>query len=561
MRKKLIPLLLALVLLVSSLAPLAACEKTLPPHAHSYENGICTVCNEPCPHEHYENGECAACHTPCLHEHYENGVCATCRTPCAHTYKARACTVCGQPIRADYSYTPHEPGVLPRILIATEDGKNDWATVYFPEFDNNNPENNIDWQYNACSVSVAGGTDEENFENAKAEIKVRGNWTTTYPKKPFRIKFSKKQNLLGLNGGAACKNWVLLADYKDCSLSRNSVAFYLGKQILGSDGYYSSDFRQVELYLNGLYWGVYLLAEQQQVNENRIDISEPEKDDQRTDIGYLLEYDGYYNLEIRAERFYCDFVPRMKTKSGNEVEIYQHGFSIKNDVYYDDVEDCAQKKFIKNYMNKVFKLCYEAAYNRKYYAFNEKYTDLVPYSPQTDDPVYETVSRAVDVRSLADTYLLNEICCDYDLSWSSFYMDVDFGAGGDKILRFEAPWDFDSALGMRENACTSANGLFAAEQANPWLLVFVREDWFQAEVKAKWRELKANNVPEQTLALLKAMQTNYATAYQKNFARWGFVVNGECYGEAANVRNQKEASEQVSRWLTKRFAYLDSIWQ
>ena len=44
------------------------------------------------------------------------------------------------------------------------------------------------------------------------------------------------------------KSWVLLADYKDCALERNSVAFYLGQQILGSDGYYCSDFRQVEVH-------------------------------------------------------------------------------------------------------------------------------------------------------------------------------------------------------------------------------------------------------------------------------------------------------------------------
>ncbi len=98
------------------------------------------------------------------------------------------------------------------------------ATRYVPSFDNYNPENNIDWQYHNCTVTVNNCAEEYEL-SVTAGIKVRGNWTTTYDKKPFRIKFDKKQAMLGLNGGAKMKSWVLLADYKDCALERNSVAF------------------------------------------------------------------------------------------------------------------------------------------------------------------------------------------------------------------------------------------------------------------------------------------------------------------------------------------------
>jgi len=36
-------------------------------------------------------------------------------------------------------------------------------------------------------------------------------------------------------------------------------------------------------------------------------------------------------------------------------------------------------------------------------------------------------------------YIINEITCDADLYFSSFYMDVDFSKDGNKKLRFEAP--------------------------------------------------------------------------------------------------------------------------
>lgn len=54
--------------------------------------------------------------------------------------------------------------------------------------------------------------DGEILLQEKAQLKARGNWTLNYPKKTLRIKFEKKQNLLGLNGGREYKNWVLLAE-------------------------------------------------------------------------------------------------------------------------------------------------------------------------------------------------------------------------------------------------------------------------------------------------------------------------------------------------------------
>ena len=83
--------------------------------------------------------------------------------------------------------------------------------------------------------------------------------------------------MLGLNDGAKAKSWVLLAEYKDNSAMRNATAFYLGSQILGVDGYYVSDYIYAEVYVNSTYRGLYLLCEQHQVNENRVDINEPDE--------------------------------------------------------------------------------------------------------------------------------------------------------------------------------------------------------------------------------------------------------------------------------------------
>ncbi|MDE6676625.1 MAG: CotH kinase family protein, partial [Clostridia bacterium] len=351
---------------------------------------------------------------------------------------------------------------------------------------------------------------------------------------------------------------------------------YLGQQIFGSDGYYCSDYRQVELYLNNVYWGVYLLAEQQQVNENRIAITEPddiEKGYQGTDIGYFLEFDGYYNLEAYSERFSCNYnyldqnswsSSPLTLRNGYTVYPNQFGFTIKSDVYFDEGNEanCAQKHFIKNYTWNLYRLCYEAVYNHTYYQFNADKTALVPYTPVTGNPVEETVSKVIDIRSLVDTYIMNEIVCDFDIEWSSFLMDVDFGPNAkDNLLRFEAPWDFDSAFGLRY-ACENATGLYAANKNNPWLLIFINEDWFWNQVKEKWQEMNEANVQADALQYLRTLEEMYSTEYytDRNFAKWGFVINGESTWEIQQFKGHGDAANHLYNWLRTRFSYLDSVW-
>lgn len=87
-------------------------------------------------------------------------------------------------------------------------------------------------EYKGCAVSVTNGRKGEDFDSKAARVRVRGNNTAGYDKKSFRLKFDKKINLLGLNGGAECKNWVLLACYKDVSFLRDAVTFEFAKQSL-----------------------------------------------------------------------------------------------------------------------------------------------------------------------------------------------------------------------------------------------------------------------------------------------------------------------------------------
>lgn len=530
-------------------------------HRHEFTDGICSVCGAACAHS-YTDGVCTVCGTECDHV-YIDGACGECGIACDHDYFNRVCNTCGEVKPSHYDYVAHVSDGLPRISISTVDpsdaGK--LATTDDLQFDMNNLDSKNNRPYYACTLSVGNCAEEYKLNAVTAEVKIRGNYTANYPKKPFKIKFDKKQRMLGLNGDAACKSWVLLADYKDIAMTRNSLAYYLGKQILGSDDYYSTDFRPVELYLNGNYWGMYLLAEQQQVNKYRVDVPEPDDGYTGTDIGYMLEYDGYYKFEAENERFVVDYnrngmlTKHDGSKTWARADI---GFTVKNDVYEDASGKCAQTEFIKNYIQNLYDACYKAVYKHEYYAFDENHK-LVRYTPKTDEPVRETVEKLIEIRSLVDVYILNEIACDADISWSSFFMSADMSADGDKLLRFEAPWDFDSAFGLKWE-CMDGKGLYAANSDNPWLIMFINEKWFQDEVKAKWREMREASVMSNAAEFIKSGRVRYADAYKRNFDKWGFVKNFELNDTTIALKDHAAAVEHLYDWFGTRVGYLNGLW-
>lgn len=432
--------------------------------------------------------------------------------------------------------------------------------------------------YVDCTVSVTDADDKTLISSANAAVKVRGNWTTSYDKKPLRIKFETKQGMLGLNGGGEYKNWLLLAEYKDFSMLRNRTGLMLAEEILGSDGYYAADQLPVEVTINGEYWGVYLLTEQQQINVGRVDITEGEKDYTGTDIGYLLEYDGYYYAEDELHSFKVGYHDdallrpydglgaigkRAKPSANGKNDV---GMTIKSDIYSPE-----QRDFIARFVNNVYDIMYEAAYNGKAFVMSDDFRTI---SESAELTPREAVERVVDVRSLVDSYILAELSCDADIYWSSFFMDADFGAGGDKKLRFEAPWDFDSSFGNKDR-CADGSGFYASnivydvngefeEMCNPWLMVLMNEEWYYDLIRERWTELYDSGTFDRVSAMISSDSERYASAFSRNYDRWDNILHSDARNElcagAAACTDQRQAAEYLGSWLEARVAFLNAQW-
>ena len=434
--------------------------------------------------------------------------------------------------------------------------------------------------YEECLVSMTGSDGREIFSNKDAKVKVRGNWTTSYQKKPLRIKFEQKQEMDGLNNNLQAKNWVLLAGYKDASLLRDRTVLALSREILGRDGLYAADSELVEVNINDEYRGVYLLTDMQQVNSGRVNISKAEKDYTGTDIGYFMEFDGYYNYEDELQNFsidYADNAPlipfngdnengkpvRCLNEGGNDLKI-DTGITIKSDIYSPE-----QRDFIASYVNNVYRIMYNAAYNDRAYIFDDSYSEIILTNNITPQ---QAVEKVVNTQSLADMYIINEIACDADIYWSSFFMDADFGDGGDKRLTFEAPWDFDSALGNKR--VENSMGFFAAntvydvndryQTINPWLAVLMHEDWFKDIISEKWTEIYNSGVFDDIYSMIENDTEKYSDAIERNYRKWNNInssdISSELVKSAADCKNQKEAAEYLEKWLKKRVEFLNNYW-
>ena len=436
--------------------------------------------------------------------------------------------------------------------------------------------------YEECKISLEGTDETVLLDSVDAQVKVRGNWTTTYDKKAFRINFTEKQNLLGLNDGAEMKNWILMAEYKDASMLRNKTAFSIANEILSEDGLYASDAEFVEVYINDEYWGVYLLCEYQQINENRVDVNKAEKDYQGTDIGYFLEFDGYFYTEDKLQQFFVDYADNAplvpfdgkggsgKTitclKSNKYPNVKDVGFTIKNDIYNEN-----QRDFISNFVNGVYEIMYEAAYNDTAYEFNADYTEIVKSETLTPQ---QAVEKVVDVNSLAGMYIISELTCDADLYWASFFMSVDFSEGGNKKLTFEAPWDFDSAMGNKDR-CVDGQGFYASniipdvngneyKTCNPWLVVLAYEEWYQDIVREKWTKAYNGGVFERAYDMIENDMTIYKDAFDRNYQKWDNISDesfaNELSVKSRNCKTHEEACDYLMVWLYSRVEFLNKQW-
>lgn len=310
----------------------------------------------------------------------------------------------------------------------------------------------------------------EDIEAVEMAIRGRGNSTWGYEKKPYAIKFTEKQRVMGM---PKHKRWVLLANYMDRTLLRNRVAYYLAQQ---TSLEWTPRCEFVELILNGEHLGQYLLTEQVRVDNDRIAITEMSTADNSGEAvtgGYLLELDFHY-----------DNLWQWTTAHGVP-------FAVK----FPDEEDLTEQQlaWIKGYIDEAESGVYAGRY--------EEY---------------------IDAQSFIDYWLIYEICVNHELgNPGSVYLQKDRGG---KLVAGPV-WDFDWGTFSYNASPHAQYGLFITWAW--WYDRLFKEEAFWQLARERWRVLKPKF--ETVFDFIDEEREYIEVSWRKNFDRWGIStdINGD----------------------------------
>lgn len=358
-------------------------------------------------------------------------------------------------------------------------------------------------------------------ENNEFSIKVRGNATANYPKRPYKLKLPKKANLLSdnpLNASAnKDKNWVLLAGYCDKTLLRSKTGFFVSSlfnEISGNEELYVPNSEFVDVILNGDYLGNYCLTDSVKEGTDRLAVNE--KMSNPGGIGMVAECDRNYAGE-----------PKWII---SDVKKYPYTFK------YPDAED--------NDISVYSAITAFGDYvNRFEHAF---------YDENTSDDW----RNYIDIESFARWFLAHNILANID---TNYFISKKTSDDSSKLVMGPV-WDFEWSIGI---------GWYEGERPRPadyWCVngwyfeKLLEEQDFIDELKSQWANLKQEN-PNLAAVINSKMDEfaeNISISQQMNFMRWSILNQRVSVGGIPLGSYESELACD-KQFMVNRIEWLDSV--
>lgn len=339
-------------------------------------------------------------------------------------------------------------------------------------------------------------------------IRERGNASRNFPKKPYRIKFDTKQNVL--DAPAKAKKWTLINNYGDKTLMRNLLAFELSRRLGMSYTPYGA---AVDVLLNGEYKGCYQLCDQVQVHKKRVNITEmTPADNAGTALtgGYLIEIDSYASQE--KSWFRSSQQNPVTIKSPDEDSITSQ-----------------QKNYIKTYFNKM----------------ESQWT------------------RYLDKNSFLRHFLVGELSGNTDTYWSVFmYKERD-----DDMVYTGPVWDFDLAfdndnrtfpVNSKTDYIYRSGGSCTGNMRTFVDNIAVRNAEAKAMILTIWDEARQSGLTEENLvAWIDKTEAELEESQRLNFIRWP-IMNSLVHQNPRLWGSYQAEVENVRRFVKERVSWMDS---
>ena len=336
-------------------------------------------------------------------------------------------------------------------------------------------------------------TGQDVISTAAVTVKGRGNSTRLNglgkTKKPFSLKLDftdfdgdglmdndldgdgkpDKEHILGFK---KARKWVFFSNPHDRTLLRNYFASYLGNEVFKSA--WAAKARPVDLYINNVYVGNYLVSEKPQISKQRIDVQNvadinvkhADPKDDAVDVngdGVVDLKDGGWLVEINYRA------------TGN--------LSWNSSVYGKDIvyELCDPDEQDQGYSSAVL------SHIKNHITNFERALDAVSYS--------QLVTEWIDEKSLVDWYLLNELSRNSDSIFQAsvyFYYDPKDGK-----IHMGPVWDFDLAWGNAKYCLDKTGWYVWGGSKNEdgkfmqayWINTLMERPEFKTAVQNRWLDL------------------------------------------------------------------------
>lgn len=417
-------------------------------------------------------------------------------------------------------------------------------------------------------------------------ISVRGSSSAGFPQKSYTVEILKrdgtpgKARLLDMPSG---EDWALVGCWGDKTCMRNALGLWMGRQF----GYWSSRTRFVEVYLNGRYNGIHLLAEAIRSERSRVAIPRPAPAADEGDItgGYIFrrEAGGKGSPTTMPPR---DWLSPYQPKAGppelsirSWPTVYTYHYPRHHTI------TAAQRDYLKDYMAR----------------FEEMMDGPDWKDPKKGYPAW------IDVTSWIDYALLGEASNDIDHYFKSVYWVKASDRDGGKLYQMPA-WDFDRVFGNAgyrdgakvDNLVHRMNQKFGGECTRflgapegcaacafdyrcvhepgktcnpchnvPYLPFFWEKLWmdpgFHNQMKCRWQELRKTAYnPDRVKERIGRWKTELSQAILRHYERWQLatvakVVSEEFLSPHGNdiPRFFQDEVDWLVKSVTERIAWLD----
>ncbi len=339
---------------------------------------------------------------------------------------------------------------LSRVVMASEkdiDSKEDYRKIEIGFFESGSAINLFD---SSSSTSLVAG-----------KAKLRGNSTIKGPKKPYTLKLGEAVSTSALFGSdltvgsdstVESRKYVLIANYPDPSMLRNSIALAIsGSRIVDGNSMFGFEWtvnhRFVDLYLNDEFNGTYLFTDHTQsiVDHLGFNVSEGTE-------GYIIENDHWYDEEPKFRSDPYNLPSMIKWPKYDDVA-YSSSFS--------DAESYFSENTIPEIRDK----------------FNEK-LDIIKNGS------WEEIVAAIDVDSFVKFLILNNLASNTEVYYEPCSVFL-YQKSLDGKLYIGPVWDHDRSF--KQNIPGSL--MFTGDY---YFADLFSHSEFQQMVKNGWNQLKSD---------------------------------------------------------------------